>query len=98
VSSARNPWALDCGRSLGDNVFNPQTLRDMAADYRSRAETATNVEQRARHVSFADHCEQLAMAMALRPRGLATRCADALRRCARAAKARTGRSWQGEGD
>jgi hypothetical protein len=67
-------------------VFNPQTLRDMAADYRSRAETATNVEQRARHISFADHCEQLAMATALRPKGLATRCADVLRRWARAAK------------
>jgi hypothetical protein len=67
----------------------------MAANYRRRAETATTAEQRTRHRSLAEYCEQLAMA--LRPRGLATRCADALRRCARAAKARTGRSWQGEG-
>jgi hypothetical protein len=94
-SLARNPSASDHGRRLVSDVFDLEALRGMAADYRRRAATAANAEQRARHGSLAEYCEQLAAAIAQRPKGLAARCADALRRGARAAQAWTGRHQVG---
>lgn len=63
-----------------------EALRRLAADYRDRATTTANMAQRARHMSLAEHCEQLAAAMALRPRGLPARCAETVRRYAHTAK------------
>jgi hypothetical protein len=71
---------------LAGDVFDPETLLRLAADYRARAETAANLEQRVRHVSLADYCEQLATAIALRPKGLPARVVDAVCRRLRAAK------------
>ena len=67
-------------------MIDPEALFTLAADYRGRAETAATAVQRARHISFAEYCEQLATAVALRPKGLAARCVDAFRRRMRVAK------------
>jgi hypothetical protein len=61
-------------RGLSDH----DRLRRLAANYRERAAGIVNMEQRFRHLAFAEHCDRLAAAMAPRPKGMATRLAEAL--------------------
>jgi hypothetical protein len=68
-------------------MSNHESLRLLAANYRERAAETVNIEQRSRHLAFAEHCDRLATAMAPRPKRMATRLAGALlRRAARLAK------------
>jgi hypothetical protein len=59
-----------------------ESLRRLAANYRERSAVTINIIQRSRHLALAEHCEQLAAAMAPRPKRMATRLASALLRYA----------------
>jgi hypothetical protein len=56
------------------------SLRKLAANYRERAAATVDIVQRSRHLALAEHCDRLAAAMAPRPKGIATRLAEALLR------------------
>jgi hypothetical protein len=71
-STARTLWGL--------GLSNHERLRLLAANYRERAAETVNIEQRSRHLAFAEHCDRLAAAKAPRPKGMATRLAEALLR------------------